>query len=541
MGKARMCLNSDVCCICAILVLLLSNSSSGQYFDPKLDDKIYLDNLQHKLELELNSTRVRLVEQAKLTEMVAKEFVAATIKENLFLALRIIAEKELEEMNAAKQGIVLNKENSTLVPLLLARQEDSDEDGSTTTNTGLFPQVSNLIKAIFGQNQRKQNMTNYVDGAMSQANKPVSTQVVGLVNAIMGKPVVDPTKQRLPTSQQSQYQVGGKPFDPKNSIDLSSPPGLVGGGAIMSQQNNQQLLELLLSQTGSGGGAGRPGPSQAFPPQNNYLNSRPPGQLDPAQLQQLESFLEHFQATQGVSGDGGQRPTYDKGTSKPYIYNPTGVGGVGSSSAGYKPKPNINRPPPPGQGQLTEQQLHNLLNQQGGGGLGRPPLFQGNPNINQQGPPEHQGPQEPDQASTTISTDEDDDEDEDGRRLRQFGLGGLLNLFRSTPRPAPPVTPGPVIPATHPPITVTVDGQAVVVQSVPAPPATQPLAVAAPMMPEAFNAATFAQTVTKNFGDIVRVLPSLLMGARQGVQLIQTITQLFGGLDAIGDLAGGIL
>lgn len=44
-------------------------------------------------------------------------------------------------MNAAKQGIVLNKENSTLVPLLLARQEDSDEDGSTTTNTGLFPQV----------------------------------------------------------------------------------------------------------------------------------------------------------------------------------------------------------------------------------------------------------------------------------------------------------------------------------------------------------------------------------------------------------------
>lgn len=76
---------AHVCCICAILVLLLSNSSSGQYFDPKLDDKIYLDNLQHKLELELNSTRVRLVEQAKLTEMVAKEFVAATIKENLFL------------------------------------------------------------------------------------------------------------------------------------------------------------------------------------------------------------------------------------------------------------------------------------------------------------------------------------------------------------------------------------------------------------------------------------------------------------------------
>lgn len=103
-----------------------------------------------------------------------------------------------------------------------------------------------MIKAIFGQNQRKQNMTNYVDGAMSQANKPVSTQVVGLVNAIMGKPVVDPTKQRLPTSQQSQYQVGGKPFDPKNSIDLSSPPGLVGGGAIMSQQNNQQLVGISL-------------------------------------------------------------------------------------------------------------------------------------------------------------------------------------------------------------------------------------------------------------------------------------------------------
>lgn len=45
----------------------------------------------------------------------------------------------------------------------------------------------------------------------------------------------------------------------------------------------------------------------------------------------------------------------------------------------------------------------------------------------------------------------------------------------------------------------------------------------------------------KNFADIVKIMPSLLMGARQGVQLIQTISSLFGGLDAIGDLAGGIL
>lgn len=60
-------------------------STTGQYFDPELDDQTYLNNLQKKLEIEVNATRVRLVEQAKLTEMIAKEFVSAQIKENLFI------------------------------------------------------------------------------------------------------------------------------------------------------------------------------------------------------------------------------------------------------------------------------------------------------------------------------------------------------------------------------------------------------------------------------------------------------------------------
>jgi hypothetical protein len=121
-----------------------------------------------------------------------------------------------------------------------------------------------------------------------------------------------------------------------------------------------------------------------------------------------------------------------------------------------------------------------------------------------------------------------------------------------------PITPSPVRPAAVAPVSnavlVTVDGQSVIVEAAPAvAPAqtgatsttgqvvqSQPQAVTA-MMPEAFNIATFAQTFGKNFGDFVRVLPSLLQGARQGVQLIQTISSLFGGLDAIGDVAGGIL
>ncbi len=60
-------------------------STRAQYFNPNLDDKTYLDNIQYKLELEKNATRVKLMEQVKITELVAKEFVAAQIKENLFI------------------------------------------------------------------------------------------------------------------------------------------------------------------------------------------------------------------------------------------------------------------------------------------------------------------------------------------------------------------------------------------------------------------------------------------------------------------------
>jgi hypothetical protein len=70
------------------LFLLLATSlcfSIAQYFDPNIDDKTYLDTLQTRLQMEVNATKMELVIQAKITEMVAKKFVTAQLKENLFI------------------------------------------------------------------------------------------------------------------------------------------------------------------------------------------------------------------------------------------------------------------------------------------------------------------------------------------------------------------------------------------------------------------------------------------------------------------------
>lgn len=63
------------------------------------------------------------------------------------------------------------------------------------------------------------------------------------------------------------------------------------------------------------------------------------------------------------------------------------------------------------------------------------------------------------------------------------------------------------------------------------------------MMAQGFNLRMFAQDVGKNLGDIFRVMPDIFRGAREGVQLLQTLSSVFGGLEGLGGLAdiGGIL
>lgn len=106
-----------------------------------------------------------------------------------------------------------------------------------------------------------------------------------------------------------------------------------------------------------------PSGGQAFPG-NNVHN---PNRLDPAQVAALESLLEQYHATEygppkessisggvfgGQIGNTGGGVIGIKGTSKPYIYQPTGVGGIGSSSAAYKPP----RPAFPGGGDASSLQ-----------------------------------------------------------------------------------------------------------------------------------------------------------------------------------------
>jgi hypothetical protein len=68
-----------------VLVLCLTQLSGGQYFDPELDDKTYLDNLQKRIESEVKTTREDLIVQAQIVEFMTKQFVAAQLKENLFI------------------------------------------------------------------------------------------------------------------------------------------------------------------------------------------------------------------------------------------------------------------------------------------------------------------------------------------------------------------------------------------------------------------------------------------------------------------------
>jgi len=69
---------------CTFLLFVIQ-ISGGQYFDPDLDDKTYLDNLQKKIESEVKTTREELIVQAQIVELMTKQFVAAQLKENLFI------------------------------------------------------------------------------------------------------------------------------------------------------------------------------------------------------------------------------------------------------------------------------------------------------------------------------------------------------------------------------------------------------------------------------------------------------------------------
>ncbi|CAL8081615.1 unnamed protein product [Orchesella dallaii] len=198
------------------LVLNLGCPSSAQNFVPDLEDKAYLNNVEKDIVNEVNKTRAVFYQQALLLDSVARQFVAAQLKENLFIALRVLAEKELHGKGDTDENTEKNEEGetttfgatstdsdlTTLKPLFnrTKRQDDGDEDGddgdaaaaagvpnrpTIPPQIGLLPQVANLVRVIFGGNGANGvNLTSYVASASKLLPRPVGNQVLGLVKIL---------------------------------------------------------------------------------------------------------------------------------------------------------------------------------------------------------------------------------------------------------------------------------------------------------------------------------------------------------------------
>jgi len=63
--------------------------TQSRYVAIEDEQDVYLDEIARELEAELNTTKSLFYEQAVLTEQVAKKFVGAQLKENLFIVCLI--------------------------------------------------------------------------------------------------------------------------------------------------------------------------------------------------------------------------------------------------------------------------------------------------------------------------------------------------------------------------------------------------------------------------------------------------------------------
>ncbi len=66
------------------LTLGLAAFAHSQFFDPELDDKTYLDQIEERISLEVERSALDLVEQSKVAEKVTKSYIAIKLKDNVF-------------------------------------------------------------------------------------------------------------------------------------------------------------------------------------------------------------------------------------------------------------------------------------------------------------------------------------------------------------------------------------------------------------------------------------------------------------------------
>ncbi|CAG7821202.1 unnamed protein product, partial [Allacma fusca] len=119
-----------------ILAMCLAiGAVQSQFFDPIMDDKSYLDNIQKNLVEELEEAKVDLFIEARKVENVTRTYIAAKLKENVFKALRIMAENEISKASNALRPKSPKQET-----------EDEDDDESTQKPTTPLTGLGTAVK-----------------------------------------------------------------------------------------------------------------------------------------------------------------------------------------------------------------------------------------------------------------------------------------------------------------------------------------------------------------------------------------------------------
>jgi enhancing lycopene biosynthesis protein 2 len=77
-------LQSFLLTVSGFIIFSVINSVQPQYFDPTMDDQVYLNITHDKVREEVTEAKKVLIEQAEIVRTATRAFIGAKLKENLF-------------------------------------------------------------------------------------------------------------------------------------------------------------------------------------------------------------------------------------------------------------------------------------------------------------------------------------------------------------------------------------------------------------------------------------------------------------------------
>jgi hypothetical protein len=213
-----------------VVLLALISFTHSQFFDPILDDKSYLDSMEVDVQAEVALTSRALIREARLVQAATRDYIGAKLKENVFRALRTLAEKEMAKAPVPIRSPRQDGEDESGGGAAAASAGEASESGgggsesggggsdtaeaaeaATTELNGLatavkinqnvFKFLGDTFKIIFqglGGKARKLRSNFYVDEAASLMNEPFADQLLGLVGLMANE------------AQSNVYQTQGK-------------------------------------------------------------------------------------------------------------------------------------------------------------------------------------------------------------------------------------------------------------------------------------------------------------------------------------------